>query len=183
MDSTGYRAAMARLLDTLDLIWVQGTPAQRTDALGGLLLAASDLPTAIDGHGPRGTAVTPTVRRAILGSGQDAARQDALQRQQEAGLTDEDRRAIQAETRKLARRSKALVASLADDPAEKDWEQQIRAVRREEADLGARLDGGALRAAVRQAITQAAAEGMDRRLIAATFQTVLQEQLPEGATR
>ena len=109
MDNTGYRAAMARLLDTLDLIWVQGTSAQRAEALGGLLLAASNLPESIGDAGARRPAVTPTVRQAILGDEQAAARQDALQRQQEAGLTDEDRRAIQAEARKLARRLTMLM--------------------------------------------------------------------------
>ena len=180
MDNTGYRAAMARLLDTLDLIWVQGTSAQRADTLGGLLLAASGLPGAIDGHGlTRTAAVTPTVRQAILGDEQAAARQDALQRQQEAGLTDEDRRAIQAETRKLARRYTMVI----NDPMAEDWQEKLTAVTREQADLGARLDGGALRAAVRQAVALADAEGMDHRLIRATIASCLREQLPEGTTR
>jgi hypothetical protein len=179
MDNTGYRAAMAQLLDTLDLIWVQGTSAQRAEALGGLLLAASNLPESIGDAGARRPAVTPRVRQAILGDEQAAARQDALQRQQQAGLTDEDRRAIQAETRKLARRYTMVI----NDSMAEDWQEKLTAVTREQADLGARLDGGALRAAVRQAVALAVAEGMDRRLIRATIADSLREQLPEGTTR
>lgn len=181
MDNTGYRAAMARLLDTLDLIWVQGTSAQRAEALGGLLLAASNLPESIGDAGARRPAVTPTVRQAILGDEQAAARQDALQRQAEAGLTDEDRRAIQAEARKLARK----LTMLMNDPqaGEDGWTDRLDAIQREQADLGARLDGGAFRAAVGQAVALAGAEGMDHRLIRATIGSILREQLPEGTTR